>query len=137
MEDRIISVIFMLLGGILYYLSLSYPPESTAYVKFILFIFVLLSIVMFIWPQKYKNYSLKHLFTKQKIITIILLILYAVLIPIAGFFITTFIFSVVFMWIFDNKGLPRYTLITAIFCLLIYFVFQKLLYIWFPTGLLI
>ena len=133
--DRIISIIFMLIGSIFYYKSFSYPHESTIYVRFILIILMFLSVLLFIWPKQQKKQSLIELFSKQRIMALLLTIAYIILIPIIGYFVSTFIFLITFMWSYNHKGLPKYLMIAAGASIGIYVLFQKFLTVWFPTGL--
>ena len=77
--DRIIAIVFMLIAGLFYYQSLPYPSESTIYVKFILILFFFLSAILFIWPQN-KSRSIKEVFSRQKLIALLIAIGYIIVI---------------------------------------------------------
>lgn len=134
--NRLLSAMFMIVSALAFINSYSYPEESTIYVRFILAIFFVLSLVLF-FIKSDKQESVKTIFTSKRSKAFALMIAYAILIPIVGFFVSTFLFGVVFMFIFNNKGLVKYMIVTFIFTLMMYGVFDVLLKIWFPTGLLI
>lgn len=119
-----------------YRATFRYPPEIVAFPRFLLWIFLGLSVLLFIFPGGHPNYNFKAIVSKEKIISVLLLIAYAVLFPYLGFFVTTFLFAVLYMWVFNKKYLKKYIIIAAVYLMVIYFVFQKWLYVWFPEGLL-
>ncbi len=133
--NRLISIIFMILSAVLYAASFSYPDESTIYVRFILTIFFVLSAVLFFAkPRNLK--PIKNMFNNKKVMALLLIIAYVILIPIAGFFISTFVFLIAFMYSYNRVGIIKYSIISLVFCLIIYAAFYKWLSIWFPTGFL-
>ena len=125
----------MLIGSVFYYKSFSYPDESTIYVRFILIILIILSVLLFFLSKKTEKRSLKELFSRKITLALILTIVYIVLIPIIGYFTSTFLFLVGFMWLYNHKGIPKYLIIATVSSIGIYILFQKLLTVWFPTGL--
>jgi uncharacterized BrkB/YihY/UPF0761 family membrane protein len=127
----------MVFGAFFYFLTFSYPPRTVAFPRFLLLLFFILSVLLFIFPGEPQKYSLREVFSSEKSITVLLLIAYTILFPLIGFFITTFFFAVFYMWLFRRKGLRRYLLIAAVYVAVIYMVFQKLLYVWFPEGWLL
>jgi hypothetical protein len=115
--------------------SFSYPVESTIYVRFVLGIFFILSAVMFLMKPK-KEKPLSGLVTSNRVKAFALVAVYIILIPILGFFVSTFLFAVVFMSIFNSKGIVKYLVTSGIFTLAMYLLFDVVLKIWFPAGLL-
>lgn len=136
-SDRIIALVFLLFGIVFFYKSFDYPDESTIYVRFILSILMILSALLLVKSNKPSDKTIKQLFTKDKIISICLMLAYVILIPILGFFVSTFVFLIGFMWVFKHKGLAGYLIAAVIASISVYIVFQKFLSIWFPTGLII
>ncbi|MBZ4654923.1 MAG: Tripartite tricarboxylate transporter TctB family [Peptococcaceae bacterium] len=134
--DRKIALVLMAVFLLFYAVSYMYPPETVSFPRFLLWIFLGLSILLFTFPRKHPDYSLKIVFSREKVVSILLLIAYAVIFPIIGFFTTTFAFAVLYMWIFNHSGIRQYIIVTAIYLIVVYFVFQKWLYVWFPEGLL-
>jgi hypothetical protein len=134
--DRKISLLLIAFCSFFYYLTFAYPPRTVAFPRFLLLIFFFLSLLLFIFPGRGQKYSFREVFANEKIVTLLLLIGYTILFPLIGFFVTTFFFAIFYMWLFQRKGLPRYFLIAAAYVAIMYIVFQKLLYVWFPEGLL-
>ena len=135
--DRKISLLLIAFCGFFYYLTFAYPPRTVAFPRFLLLIFFLLSVLLFIFPGRPQTYSFREVFSSEKNISILLLIAYTILFPLIGFFVTTFVFAVFYMWLFRRKGLPQYILIAAAYVAILYIIFQKLLYVWFPEGILL
>jgi len=132
--DRIISLICMLIGSVFYYQSYSYPDESTIYVRFILGILMVLSVLLFINSKKSGKKDSKGLLSKKILMAVVLTIAYVVIMPIVGYYVATFAFLVTFMWIYNHNGLVKYLAIAALFSISVYLFFEKLLTIWFPKG---
>ena len=133
--DRKVSLVFTCIFAAFYAATFKYRPETVAFPRFLLWILLLLSVLLFIFPRQTKGHSLKELFPKEKIIASLLLIAYIIVFPRLGYFVTTFIFSVLYMWIFYKKDWKKYVLVAAVYITIIYFLFQKWLYVWFPKGL--
>lgn len=133
--NRIISIISMFIVSIFYYNSFSYPDESTIYIKFILVILLVLSVLLFVNSKSQNTNFKEKSFSKRMFLAFALTIAYVALMPIVGYYISTFIFLVLFMWIYNHKGIVKYLTVGCIFSFFVYFFFQKLLGIWFPTGI--
>lgn len=129
------SIIFMFVSVLAFINSFTYPVESTIYVRFVLVVFFIVSAVLFF--NKGENQKpLKGMFSSKRIQALALMICYVILVPIIGFFISTFIFAVAFMYMFNNKSIIKYIITSLVFVLIIYGVFDLLLNIWFPKGLI-
>jgi len=134
--DRKIALISVGFFAAFYAATFRYPPETVSFPRFLLWIFLVLSVILFIFPKKHPDYSFKAILPKEKVTAALLLIGYTVIFPKLGFFVTTFCFSIIYMWAFNKKDLKKYVMIAAVYILIVYFVFQKWLYVWFPEGLL-
>ncbi len=134
--DRKIALVLMTVFLLFYVVSYMYPPETVSFPRFLLWVLLGLSILLFIFPRKHPHYSLRIVFSREKLISILLLIAYAVMFPIVGFFTTTFVFAVLYMWVFNHSRIRQYIIVTVVYLVVVYFVFQKWLYVWFPEGLL-
>lgn len=133
--DRKISLISICFFAAFYAATFKYQPKIVAFPRFLLWAFLVLSVLLFILPRQTSGYSFKELFPKEKIIASLLLIVYIFAFPKLGYFVTTFIFAVLYMWIFYKKDWKKYVLVAAVYITIIYFLFQKWLYVWFPKGL--
>jgi hypothetical protein len=134
--DRKISLVLIAFCAFFYYLTFSYPPRAVAFPRFLLLVFLLLCVLLYIFPGRERKYRFREVFSSEKNITVLMLIGYTLLFPFLGFFVTTFLFAVLYMWLFRREELPKYLLIAAVYVAVLYLVFQKMLYIWFPEGLL-
>lgn len=135
--DRVIALIAIAVSALVYWRCLSYPPEVVAFPKFLLAVFVGLAVFLFIFPGRQKSYDLKMIFSKEKMVTVLLLAGYTIAFPFLGYFVTTFIFAIIYLWGFKREGLGYYLIYSGIFVAVMYGIFQKGLYVWFPEGLLL
>lgn len=135
-DNRLMGLIFAMLTAALFVTSFQYPAESTIYVRFILVIFFILSIVLLFTKSK-STQRLRDMFTTKRMISAGIILLYIIAIPIIGFFVSTFAFAILFMVAQNRMGILKYCITSAVFTGIVYGVFQVLLGIWFPTGLLI
>ncbi len=136
LDRKIASAIFVA-TCLIYWHTYSYPSEIVAFPRFILVVMGLLSLLLFFFPRQQQGMCLGEIFSRERVATMALVIAYAVVFPYLGYFVTTFVFAVLYLWLFERRGLGRYVLYSAIFCLIMYAVFQKFLFIWFPEGILI
>ncbi len=134
--DRKISIIAICFAAALYAATFKYPVEVIAFPRFLIWTLLGLSVLLFIRPGHTSGYSLKELLPKEKVIAALLLVVYIIVFPIVGYFVTTFIFAILYMWIFNRKDLKKYLLVAAVYCGIIYLLFQKWLFVWFPEGML-
>jgi len=133
--DRKIALVSIGFFAIFYAATFRYPPETVSFPRFLLWILLSLSVLLFIFAKGHPDYSFKAIVPKEKVIAALLLIVYTVVFPVLGFFVTTFLFAVLYMWVFNKKDLKKYIIVAAVYITIIYFVFQKWLYVWFPEGL--
>lgn len=136
-QDRIIALIAVVVSALIYWKTFSYPTEVVAFPRFLLIVFFGLGILLYIFPGRQKGPKAKMIFSKEKMVTILLLVGYTILFPIVGYFVTTAIFAVFYLWIFKRQGVGYYLIYSCIFVIVMYVVFQKGLYVWFPEGLLL
>lgn len=127
----------MAASALVYWATFSYPIEVVAFPRFLLFVFFGLAVFLFLFPGRRKGSQAKIIFSKEKMLTILLLVGYTIIFPLLGYFVTTFIFAVFYLWVFQRKGTGYYLIYSGIFAALMYIVFQKGLYVWFPEGLLL
>lgn len=135
--DRVIALVIIAGSILVYWKTTTYPPEVVAFPKFLLAIFFLLSILLFIFPRSEKKYDIKRIFSHEKVTTLALLLAYTIIFPFLGYFVTTLVFTVIYLWIYQRNGLTSYFIYSIIYCGAMYLIFQKFLYVWFPKGLLI
>ncbi len=134
--DRKISLVLICLFVAFYAASYRYPPEIVAFPRFLLWIFLGLCVLLFAFPKGHPNYEFKTIISKEKVAAALMLIAYAVVFPFLGFFATTFVFAVAYMSVFNRKEWKKHIIIAVVYLTIIYFVFQKWLYVWFPEGLI-
>lgn len=76
---------------------------------------------------------------KLKLLILLLLFLYVVFLPIIGYFPSTLIFLLIAMWLLGKRTPQSFALsgiVAALSILGIYLVFQKVMYIWLPSGVI-
>jgi len=134
--DRKIAMIALCITAFFFWNTFSYPPEVVAFPRFLLVVFFILSLLLFLFPRQKSARNAEAIFSKEKLVSVVMLIGYAIIFPILGYFITTFLFAVSYLWYFRRNGIGGYLAYSFIFLLIMYAVFQKWLYVWFPEGLL-
>lgn len=135
--DRWLSVIILILCCILYVITLSYPNEVVTFPKVLIIIMAFMSISLFLnsFRQIEKSILDESVSTWEVIITIALIILYVVLVPVIGFFMSTILYLYVQMWILNRNRIILYAVISTGTIAFLYLVFVIFLKIWFPKGL--
>jgi hypothetical protein len=130
------AIFIMTVAIIIFGVTFNYPPEAVQFPRFLLLIcFALALLLFFLSPPKQKRLA-NNIFSKERLLTIIFTIFYIIIFPLMGFFTATFLFLTFFMWYFQREKIWKYIFISAIYLSLIYIVFQKFLFVWFPEGLL-
>ncbi len=133
--DRKIALIALALGAVAFWNTYAYPREVVAFPRFLLYILFALSVLLFIFPrQRTAEHPVSIIYSKEKLLSFFLLVAYAVIFPFVGYFVTTFVFIVFYLWLFRRKGWGFYFLFAVVYVALMYAVFQKWLYVWFPEG---
>jgi putative tricarboxylic transport membrane protein len=135
--DRKIALVLMALTGFFYYLTYLYPPETMSFPRFLLYSFGILSLFLFLFPGEKKKYDYQELFAKEKIITLIGAVIYVSLIHVIGFFVSSFLFILVYICIFEKRALRKSILIAAAGSGVAYIVFEWALSVHFPEGFLL
>ncbi|MBN1827587.1 MAG: tripartite tricarboxylate transporter TctB family protein [Deltaproteobacteria bacterium] len=135
--DRKIALAAIAVCSIFYWATFSYTPEIVAFPRFLCYALYILAGLLFAFPRQHSEYAARIIYSKEKLLSIGMLIAYTIIFPFVGYFVTTFIFSMAYLWIFRRKGLVAYIIFAAIYLAVMYVVFQKWLYVWFPEGLLI
>ncbi len=133
--DRKIALIALAVCAAVYWDTFSYPHGAVAFPRFLLYIFFGLCVLLLIFPrQRETERPVSVIYSREKLISFFLLIAYTVAFPLVGYFVTTFVFIVFYLWLFKHKGMGYYLLFAGAYVLLMYAVFQKWLYVWFPEG---
>lgn len=134
--DKWIAVLIIILVVIIFGVTFGYPPEAVQFPRFLLLICLSLSLLLFFISSPKEKRLASNIFSKERLLTIIFTIFYIIIFPLIGFFTATFLFLTFYMWYFQRENIWKYIFISAIYLSLIYVVFQKFLFVWFPEGLL-
>lgn len=112
------------------------PEETIQFLRFLWLICFSLSLILFFLSPPPKKRLASNIFSKERLLTIIFTVCYIMLFPLIGFFTATFLFLIFYLWYFQRGKIWKYGFISANSLSLIYIVFQKFLFVWFPEGLL-
>lgn len=134
--DRKLSIGFFIFTVLIFLESFKYPPQTMVFPRFLLAIFLVLTVILMIKPNRNNKFNPKVELSRVKILTMLSIISYAILIPIIGFFVTTLIYIVLFCMCFQFKKCFHYFIIASLYLSIVYLVFQKWLSITFPSGAL-
>jgi hypothetical protein len=135
--DRIIALVLLALAGLFYSLTYLYPPETMSFPRFLLVIFGILSVFLLLFPGKKKEYAFEELFASEKVITFVGALVYVSLIHLLGFFVSSFLFSFLYVWRFERNAPVKAAGVAFAFAGITYLVFVIFLSLTFPQGLLI
>lgn len=161
--ERWISVILIIVCSLLYIATYSFrilkidPFGSVLFPRVVLILIILLAVLLYIFSKSsVNNESVKdnqignqddiNSMSEKKVnndvglvlLFLLLCIIYVIIIPILGFYFSTFVFLFLFLWVLgdrNTKKIPTNVFISLIFTIIIYLFFQKVVYIMFPQGL--
>jgi putative tricarboxylic transport membrane protein len=145
LEDRIVSVVFLVLSCLIMIESVSLKLDTIrdpgpGFVPFFLGLtLAILSIIAFIFPDKQqKMAAFWNDWQKGRGIVLIFvgLVVYLSLVRVLGFYIDTFLLMTFLMKAFGEKGIKRPLIIALLTVGVTYLFFHKLLFIPFPQGFL-
>jgi len=135
-ENRIMGIVFAVLAAVLFGVSFRYSEDSALYVRFILTIMFVLSCILFFKENKISK-TVIEIFTQKRLTALVMIILYVIALPLLGFFVSSFIFSVLFMYFNLKQDIPKYVIVSLCGTIILFLVFKVWLGVWFPTGILI
>ncbi|SMP44045.1 tripartite tricarboxylate transporter TctB family protein [Anoxynatronum buryatiense] len=137
--DQKLGWIMVILCGVFFYLTSGLSAEAALYPRFVLAIMVLLTLFFIVKAYRTPGESTKlfpKLEKKQFIAVLCGSILYVYLLQIIGYFSATFLYFAGIMWTLKVDK-PRLFLVSIGFCLFIFILFQHLLGVRLPKGLIL
>lgn len=135
--NRRVALIFMACLVFAFIYTTRYPAEVVNFPRFIFSILFIFNIILFIKPGDIGKIKVTKFLTPRKVITSISMIAYVLLFPVLGFFVTTFIYVLSYIIFFERTAKIKALLVAGGWILVLYLVFQKVLYVWFPKGFLL
>lgn len=132
--NRRVALVFIVCIIFAFIYTTRYPAEVVNFPRFIFSLLLIFNIVLFIKPGDIGKIKVTKFLTPKKVITSIFMIAYVLLFPVLGFFVTTFIFVLSYILFFERTAKTKALLIASGWIVILYLVFQKVLYIWFPKG---
>lgn len=137
--DQKLGWIMVILCAVFFYLTSGLSAEAALYPRFVLAMMVLLTLFFLVQSYRIPGKS-KKLFTglekKQFIAVLAGSILYVYFIQIIGYFSATFLYFAGVMWALKVDK-PRLFLVSIGFCMFIFILFQHLLGVRLPKGLIL
>lgn len=136
--DRWIAVTMLILCCVLYVNTLSFPPTAAAFPRALVALLAVVNMLLLIssFMKSAAQSPLKQVATKEVLITTALILLYPILIPAVGYYVTTVFFLFSLMWILHPKKPMFYMAISTVVTVIMYCAFTVFLKIWLPKGLL-
>jgi hypothetical protein len=101
------------------------------------YLLIIISLIHILSAIRSKEESKKPLVIRNVILGIGLTLGYLLLIILSGFYLSTAVFLIVFMWLFHYRKFLSVFLVTTFIVLFIYFAFEWFLHVPLPSGLLI
>ncbi|MBT2642508.1 tripartite tricarboxylate transporter TctB family protein [Bacillus sp. ISL-41] len=149
-KDLIVSIIVLAISALFYVNTKTLTSPADIFPKVVIFIFALLGVILLLKVIFYKNYedSAKSENVevisnpKKRWISITALILYTILIPIIGFYVTSAIFlTLISVYLRDEKqglfGYLKPLLLSCLVMAILYGTFNVFLRVPVPAGILI
>lgn len=135
--DQKLGWIMVAFSVIFFYLISGLPPEAAMYPRFVFFIMALLSLIFLIKAYRIPSESkaiFHHVEKKQFTSVLVGSVVYVYLMQLLGYFSATFLYFVFLMWILKVQK-PKLFAVSIGFCVFIFILFQRLLGVRLPTGL--
>ncbi|WP_438315828.1 tripartite tricarboxylate transporter TctB family protein [Sporosarcina sp. FA9] len=145
--DRKVALILMAIA--VFYLILSYQLPDFAFVqvdadalpKGLGFLLLILAVLLFVHnkPETEEEIEKRTLKKEDKMLliyTLISLLLFVFFLEILGFVLSTVIFLIVTMRMFEYRNWTRSIIVSVVFSLILYFSFNYVLKIYLPQGIL-
>lgn len=141
-KDRAFAVIMVLLSAAFLLQSLSYPPESSQFPRFLMGVQLIFSLI-FLFQQFRQPLESKKANNMEVIASLapafkvfLITSLYVLAIDFVGYFSSTAIFLIGAMTLFGNRRMTAMAVITACFLALIYALFVLFMGVRLPQGFL-
>lgn len=139
--EKIISIIFISIGGFYFFLSSSLPYSSRFFPRFIIYLLVILSAILLvksfiITKSEEEKSELNNLFDYKFLGTVLITFVYIILINWFGFYFSTFIFLISLMYFLKRDFTKSLVFIPIITTLILYGVFNIFLKVPTPHGFL-
>lgn len=143
-QDVIIGVFFILLTGTLYFMTKNLITEAAVFPIILILLMMLFSISIIINGRKRTEFSdhgddeekLTASLLKGPLITIGGILLYCLLITLIGFFPSTVIFLVAYLYLNNYRSIKIITITVVTLIIFIYILFVYQLNVKLPAGIL-
>lgn len=149
-QDIYIGFVLILIGLFLFIETLDFTQDSANYPRGIIILFIFFSVLIIIEGfrktklMKEENVNLFEgeesplnlSILKSPLFSIAFVIIYAVLIPTLGFFVSTLLFTIVFLWFMGVRKWQTYVYTAVGIDLFVYLLFVMQLNVRLPQGIL-
>ena len=134
--NRKVSLVLLAIFTFFLAYTFQYPSEVVAFPRFLLGVLLIMCLALFVKPGDLGKIKVTAFLTRPKLITAAFMVLYVVLFPWLGFFVTSFLMVYGYILVFEPSARFKGFLVALGWVALLFVAFQTLLYIWFPEGLL-
>ncbi|SDJ14743.1 tripartite tricarboxylate transporter TctB family protein [Natribacillus halophilus] len=156
--DRYIGLVLLFIGGIAVYVAMTmeHPtfnndPGPTLMLNVVGVLLIICSFGLLLFPktkkddsEEEKDKSSDQVFTRKRTLTMFMLFLafiaYVFLLDILGFIVATLLFLMISAWLISVERTRTFYFVTPIYsvvtCFAIYYVFQDILAVSLPSGVL-
>nr|WP_236784693.1 tripartite tricarboxylate transporter TctB family protein [Alteribacter salitolerans] len=136
-----VAVVFIVIGAVFFYQTLSFPEGAQMYPRFIIGIMVGLALLLLIQtfikkPDTSYKKLFGHIHWKRFIGVLVFSFLYLILINQIGFFVTTVVYLVGTM-VFLRATVKTIAIAVPSFVLVLYLIFSEFLNVPLPSGILV
>ncbi len=144
--DVVISIVALVFGALLLIEIHGYPDDVKMFPRLFLILFMIFMGITLVngirktlAPEKYdaSEWWARLDVTRNPILTAVMIVVYVALIGILGFYISTAIYMLVSMYVFGSKKWIVNLVVTASLLVFCFVLFEKLLSVTLPVGLLL
>ena len=143
-QDIFLGIFIAIFGAVSFWSSLKFPSQAALMPKIITIILIslgiLLSAVSFIRYKKGKESAaspIEIIKLKYPMVAFLMVVIYVILVNYLGFFCSTLLFLVCFMYFMNIKSVKTIAITVIILLSFVYLLFCVGLHVNFPSGILI
>ncbi len=136
----ILGIVFIVLSIYFYVLTLDFPNTTAQtmgpsfWPRIIIPLVIVLSLIMIFYEWSHQSKPLENANVNKVVLGIVSLIVFVILTPFLGFFLTGYLFLLAITWVMDTKSLKVLLIYPSVLTIFVYVVFYKILRIYFPVG---
>jgi putative tricarboxylic transport membrane protein len=141
--DRFASVFLLILCGILWVEAIPYSNLASLFPQVVIIVLALLSVVLLVksWLRPDVKQLFRGIKRREVGLAVVLLALWVGLIPVLGLYVASILFFILMVWLVSKerrnfRAVGYSFLLAVVIVSFFYFIFQDILLVPFPQGIL-